>query len=95
MDLRLSTAWKHAGDGAELATVGQHAVLGSQVFNRAQHLSGSLDTMAVSDEEKSDNIFLFSKLVKEVSTVIEFRSDHGSRKGGASKTWLWLWGGAL
>jgi hypothetical protein len=95
MDLRLSTAWKHAGDGAELATVGRHAVLGSQVFNRAQHLSGSLDTMAASDEEKSDNIFLFSKPVKEVSTVIESRSDHGSRKGGASMTWLWLWGGAL
>ena len=95
MDLQLSTAWKHARDGAELATVGWHAVLGSHVFNRAQCLSGSLDTMAASDEEKSDNIFSFLKAAKEVSTVIESRSDHGNRKGGASMTCLWLWGGAL
>jgi hypothetical protein len=91
MDLRLSTAWKHAGDGAELATVGRHAVLGSQVFNRAQHLSGSLDRMAASDEEKPGNIFSFSKAAKEVSAVIESRSDHGNRKGGASMMWLRLW----
>jgi hypothetical protein len=95
MDLRLSTPWKHAGDGAEQATIGRHAVLGSQVINRAQRLFGSLETMAGSDEEKSDNIFSFSKPAKEVSAVIESRSDHGNRKGGASMTWPWLWGGAL